>query len=287
MGISASIFWALTPPLVKLCIDIVEDPFIINSARLASSLIGYAIVMAINPIKINVSTHALAFIVLSAIIGPGLGDIAYVASIGRLGPNLAVLISYQYILIAQVLSFLILHYEKGLIGLILTPIALLGIYIAFKDRRDEGIRDVSGILLALIASFLWASSLTIISYLVNNLNIEPFTISLIRTLVLTPLITSIGITRTKYLVKMKHLGLRNSLALIISGMTSYFGGVVLFITAVDLCGGVLVAITNALTPVTTQLISPLITREVLGKNKLVGSLLVSIAIGLTAISYVI
>ncbi len=286
LGIAASVLWALTPPLVKICVDVVKNPFIVNGLRLASSLIAYGLALLMSPINYYVDSYALTFIVLSAIIGPGLGDIAYVIAIDMLGPGLTVIISYQYILISQVLSLVILRHEEGALGLILAPIALIGVYIALRDEKAILKVKKLGVLSAITAAFLWASSLTIISYLVNDLNIDPFTISLIRTIVLTPIIMSIGLLRPEHVVKIKYLGFWGLVALVTSGITAYFGGVVLFITAVSMCG-VLVAITNALTPIITQILSSIIVHERVSKNKVIGSLVVSLAIGLTALSYMI
>lgn len=114
-------------------------------------------------------------IVVSAVLGPDLGGIAYAYAIRELGTGLAALIPYQYILVAQLSAITLLGRRENILVLALTPIALFGAYLAVRDegKRREGGLSRAGVLFGATAAVFWGISVDAVSYVAKYSSVDP------------------------------------------------------------------------------------------------------------------
>ena len=262
--------WATAPVLIRLGLRDVKDPVLLNGVRSAVALAVYAPVLLALGVG-DLTANAVLWIAVSALMGPGLGDVLFIASIDRLGAGPPTIIAYQYIIVAQLLSVLVLGELRGVNAVFLTPLALLGVYLAVSGG---GRLRLDGVMLAYGTAALWGGSVALLSYIVNDLEVSPITIAGLRAAILTPALT---LPRLRGLRGIS----RRSLAFLgASGIISYVAGFVLFATAIKLAGPSISALATALTPVLTQLISAWAGGEPLSARRLGGSALVALAIAL-------
>jgi len=214
--------------------------------------------------------------VASTIIGPGLGDICFIIGVDELGAGLATVLSYQYILIAQVLNVLILHDYRGYIAIYLTPIALIGMYLAVSDVKR--VTSIRGVLASYVAAVAWAVSAIIVSYLVNNRGLLPVAVAGLRTVFLAPLLMCLGVKSIRTVSK------RALVVLASSGIISYFIGFILFTTSLKELGITVPTLATALTSALSQVISSIALSEALTLKSIIGSSIIIASLIATALA---
>jgi len=270
----AAIAFSTASLFIKVSLKDLRSPFLINGIRaLSASLIYFAVFLRIG-LK-NPSIHALLLIIASALIGPGLGDISFILSVDRLGAGFATLLSYQYILISQILNAVVLHDMRGFQAIYLTPIALLGLYVLVSDRKLTF--DRKGVILAYNAAITWSVSTIMISYLVNFIGENPITVAGLRVFFLTPLLLGLGANEV---VKVTRKAL---IVLTISGFTSYFVGFVTFTLALKELGVMVPSLITALTPMLSQIMSVKLLKERITRRGVLGSALIILSLILAII----
>lgn len=273
-ALGASLMWATAPVLLKLGSMEVPNPFVANAIRvIAASLIYAPMLWFIGP-----SIHPYVFMILaaSAIVGPGLGDVLFTSSIKRIGAGTSTVIAYQYILISQILSVVILGDYKGAIAICFTPLALAGIYLVVSDDEKINMKNTQ-LLMPFGSAFLWAASVILIDYALES-DLSPLVISGIRIMILIPFLLLIG---SKDLNKITKKG---TSILALSGIISYVFGMILFISAISTGGVIVSVLPTAITPVITQFLSHRVVKEPINIRKIIGTLLVMLAILMTALA---
>ncbi len=252
----------------------VPNPFVANAIRvIAASLVYAPLIWIISPC---IHYHVLIILAVSAIIGPGLGDVLFTTSIKRIGAGTSTVIAYQYIWISQILSAIIFGDYEGVIAICFTPLALAGIYLVVSDDKELKIRNIQ-LLMPLGTAFLWATSIILIDYALES-NLTPIVVSGVRIMMLVPFLLLIG---SKDLNKITRNG---ALILALSGIISYVFGMVLFISAISTGGVIVSVLPTAVTPVITQFLSHRVVKESISAKKVLGSLLVMASILMTAFS---
>jgi len=273
LGISealiAAIAFSTASLFIKVSLRDLRNPFLINGIRALSASFIYLITFLYLGFECP-SLYALLLIITSSLIGPGLGDILFILSVDRLGAGFATLLSYQYILISQILNAVILRDMRGFQAIYLTPIALLGLYILVSDKKLTF--DRRGIMLAYNAAIAWSISTIMISYLVNFMGESPITVAGLRVFFLTPLLLGLGVNEV---VKVTRRALT---VLVISGFTSYFVGFVTFTLALKELGVMVPSLITALTPMLSQIMSVKLLKERITGRGVIGSALIILSL---------
>ena len=254
---------------IKLSLRDIRDPFLVNGIRALFASIAYAPILAYIGV-VGTNPYTLALIVISTVIGPGAGDVFFIVSIDKLGAGLATVLSYQYILIAQILNIFILHDYRGFIALYLTPLALVGMYLAVSE---EGMRaNLKGVIFSYTAAIAWALSTILVSYLVNDCNLPPIEVAGLRVMFLAPMLMGLGARNIRTITK-------RALAILgTSGIVSYFVGFILFTMSLKMLGVMIPSLATALTPMLSQLISNRVLSEALTPRKIIGSSLIIVSL---------
>ena len=266
---ASSVAFSTASIFIKLSLRDVRDPFLVNGIRAAFASLVYIPILAVMDVK-NVSLYVFAVIVASTVIGPGIGDVLFIVSVDKLGAGLATVLSYQYILIAQILNIFILQDYRGFISLYLTPLALFGMYLAVSEGGMK--TNLKGVVFAYAAAFVWGLSTILVSYLVNTCGLPPIQVAGLRVVVLAPILMSIGVRNIRTMTK------RALAILATSGVVSYFIGFILFTTSLRVLGVMIPSLATTLTPMLSQLISSKVLSEALTPRRVTGSLLIIISL---------
>ncbi len=291
MSVGAAVAWAVTPALIKVGLKYLNDPVLFTGIRFVTSLALFTPVILLLGFSGDVFRPVIALmIVVSAVLGPGLGDIAYAYAIRELGTGLAVLISYQYILVAQLSAIALLGERKNIMVLTLTPIALFGVYLAVRDegKRQGGRLSRAGVLFGAAAAVFWGMSVDAVSYVAKYSSVDPFTLAFVRSAVLAPVLLTVGFLRVR---RRSGVGetmtrsrlLRGALFGMASGVVAYFIGFSLFVVAIRDIGVLVPTLATALTPVLTQFISAGTIGEALTRGRLAGSVIVGFALAMASL----
>ncbi len=264
-AVGSAVAFSTASIFIKLSLRDIKNPFLVNGIRALFASAVYAPILVYVGI-VGINPYTLALIVVSTVIGPGVGDIFFTVSVDKLGAGLATVLSYQYILIAQILNIVILQDYRGSIALYLTPLALLGMYLAVSEGGMRA--NIRGVIYSYSAAIAWASSTILVSYLVNTCNLPPAEVAGLRVMFLAPMLMSFGAKDVRTVTK-------RALAILgTSGIVSYFIGFILFTTSLKVLGVMVPSLATALTPMLSQLISKKVLSEALTPRKIAGSSLI-------------
>ncbi len=275
-AVGAAIAFSTASVFIKVALKDVSSPYLINGIRAVFASLIY-IPLLIHSGITGITPYTLFLLIASALLGAGMGDVLFIMSIKRLGAGMATVFSYQYILIAQILSVLILHDYRGMAAIYVTPLALLGMYLAVSD--GGGLRaNSTGLALAYGAALSWGTATIMISHLVNAYSMPPMEVAGIRVIFLAPVLTILGVKEVRKLT-------RRALAILASsGVISYFVGFVLYTTSLRYLGVMIPALATSLSPVLTQIMTIKILGERFTARKIAGSLLIIASLVIVALS---
>lgn len=273
----ATLSWSLAPVVIRLSIGTGTNLSLITGIRAFSAFIILLPLSIISNVDYIICLNDLLLILVSGFL-VGLSDLFYIDSIRRLGSWRAILVSYQYILIAQVLAFLLLKEFEGIIATLFTPIALLGLYIALKDDRSSSSATMMDYLIAYIPAILWGIATVLSKYLTTVVDV--LAIATYRSLFITLIFTVLG---SRHVGDLRVLGIKKLVGIMMSGFLTHVGGFTSFLYALRFVGTFISTLTNSLGPLLTQVISSRVCGEELRRRHVLGALIITYAIVATLI----
>ncbi len=274
-AVIATVSWSLAPIAIKQGLKSDTNLVVVTGVR---ALIAFLILL---PLTINrvidytLSCYDLTLILISGVL-IGVSDLFYMEAIKRLGSWRAILIAYQYILIAQVLAFLLLGEVGGVYASFFTPLALLGIYIALKDGGTSSRITPYNFLMAYVPAILWGTATVISRYL--TFGVDAMLIALLRSFFIATIFTLLGI---KHLPDFKKVDRRGIICVLTSGFFTHVGGFLVFLYALKLVGTFISTLVNSIGPLITQLISRRLSNEKLSIRHFIGTLITTASVALT------
>ncbi len=273
----ASIMWSLNPAVVSRFRAFIK-PFTYTALRAVAAILFLTPVVTLGGIGIqDGSLSALIVIVLSAIIGPGLGDALYTKSIQLIGGSLAVLISYTYIFVAQVIAAVAIGEPLRYTLIAGSMTAFAGIAVALLRSEETSKLDLKGLACAVGAAILWGAATVMIKIALAYA--DTLSLTFVRLLVIAITFFPLGLA-------LEGLPPRTHMRplLIASSITGVLGwgiGMYLFVYSIFAIGVSATAIATALTPVLSQMSTKLIAGEKPRLRQVLGALLISIGIFLS------
>ena len=271
--------WSLNPAVIQK-FGKNSKPMTITVFRAFAALALLIPLAFVNGIHSNFNLYAISVAIASGIIGPGIGDTVYTRSIQLIGGSLAAIISYTYIFVAQILAFLILRESIEISIVVGGILAFLGIVVALYDR-DRGFSktDLAGVLYTVITAITWGISATLIK--LATVYLDPLTLAIIR---LSSMSTALSIFMLIFEKPRIRREVKNiALISITTGILSWGVGLYLFHYSIALVGVSRTVIAIALTPILSQVIVKLVTKERIGVRNIIGAILVAIGILISSI----
>jgi DME family drug/metabolite transporter len=273
----AAVLWSFNPAVISRYAKNAPPSFFTSIRGLLAALfIGLIIFINGGFSYGKLPPAVLVLIVVSGILGPGLGDIAYTRSIQLIGGSLSIIIGYLYIFLAQLFSLLLFGEELGITGVLGGLVAFMGIVVATYGYRGVS-RDLRGILLAFASAVLWGFAASMIKLFRDY--VDQYTVSLIRTgsvAVFSAILSALA--REKPVVDRGFV-----IAVFITGVLSWGVGMVLFTYSIYSLGVSATVVATALAPVLSQLTTRLVAGEPYSRRVVAGALLVSLGIVIHAL----
>lgn len=273
----ASAIWSLNPALVSRFREYIK-PITYNAVRAIIAVIFILPLAFFNRLKLpETPLLFIAIAVLTAILGPGIGDAAYTKAIQLIGGSLAVILSYTYMFVAQGIAIILLGEELTVSLFIGAVIAFVGVVIATAEN-PRGRFKWGGVVYALITSISWGIGASILKIILSFADI--LTVTIIRLAAIAILFLPIGII-------VEGRPPENSLKLlipisIVTGGIGWGVGMYLFIYSISSIGVAATTLATALTPILSQITTKLFARERLSKNNIIGALMIFIGIAFSS-----
>lgn len=278
--IIASVLWSLNPAIISRFKDSLNPiTFIALRAVIAFSLIAITSYICGGAI-IEWNQQVALILTTSAALGPGIGDACYTKSIQLIGGSLAVIISYTYIFVSQLLASVLLNESLSTSSLVSSLIAFAGVVVALGINYSGRGNLVKGVVLSIVASITWSLALTFLKMALNYVDIP--TAMLVRLAFVIALFLPLGLV-SEGLPKLNTLKYLVFTATFTS-ISDLVVGMYLFMYSVKQLGLSASVIPTALTPVLTLVMTKTVAREGLTPNYVVGALLVSMAVLITALN---
>ncbi len=269
LALLASVLWSLNPPIIKK-FGYGISSIALNAMRAFMAMLFLAIIVIVYGFNVVFTPIGALFILGSALIGPGIGDIMYIKSIRAVGAGRAITIGYTYVFIAQVLAVVFLG-EKITMGLVIgSLLALCGIYFAYLEGNDSEVsyRNLS---MALIPVIAWGIGSVVNKYAL--MYADPISLGFIRAIVLFLVLLPFTSREMKG-VKSRRI----VLVALVTGGLGYGIGIPLFLKAIDIVGVSVTALATTLTPVLGRILGVVIAKEKIDLKGIIGTSLVTIGI---------
>ncbi len=282
-SVIASLLWSLNPAVIQRYKYVIRPMLFIGLRGIFAvlGLLPIVLILRHNLLLSSMSITTILFIIVSAVIGPGIGDAAYAMSIKLIGGSLAVIIGYTYMFVAQLLATLFLGEEITLLLLAGTAIVFIGIVLAFYRDGDSSIQRDSialGILYATISSISWGIASFMIKLIYNDIP-DPIIITLIRLSIVAFLFTSMGVREIKLFNEVKE----QIIPAVITGILGWSLGVPLYVYAIGVLGVSKAVVATAITPIVSQITIAIVNRMKISLRYVASSFLVTIGITLLAL----
>ena len=269
--LAASIAWGIAPAIIKIGVRSHVDARAFNAVRVfvAAPIIALILLFSNEPFTIPASIYGWIAVLAASLLGPGLGDIAYIYSIREIGGGRAVTIGYTYILISQFLAVILLREQPGVQLFLGSIIALIGVWLVAQEAKTEA-GSKKGVVAALVASGAWGLGSIANKYALFY--VGPLTLSFLRILILIPLMVFLGYR------SLRSLDRRAVSMASITGVLSYGFGIPLFLYAISTVGVSVTVLVTALAPVLGKVFSVLLAKETLIAKGIIGTLVTVIGI---------
>lgn len=277
-AVVATTSWSIAPITIRLGIkNHVNLALVAGIRAFIASIILLPVTLAFSS-NHHIYFYDLLLIIISGVL-VGLSDLFYIESIKRLGSWRAILISYQYILIAQILAYLVLKEVRGIYAMFFTPLALFGLYIALKDdKKHSASVMLNDFMIAYTPAVLWGIATVISRHLTESADL--LTIAMYRSIVIAFIFTLIGIRNLR---ELRIVGTRGFMYIAMSGILTHVSGFSIFLYALKSIGTFISTLVNSLGPLITQIISNKLCNEEVRGRHVFGALITTSSIVLTLI----
>lgn len=278
LPISAAIIWSTNPPIIyRFARDTSPSVFTFIRSLMALIFLTLFIVFTGGASTQYLAPITIFYMVLSGILGPGLGDMAYTKAIQLMGGPLAITISYSYIFFAQV--FASVFFDEQLTALTITGgvLSFIGISLAVSGNNNNSRNSKIGLVYSILAAVLWGLGASMIRMFRDQADV--YTTAIVRLIAVAFFSLFICIVRNNEISMSRDL----FIATFHTGVLSWGIGMILFIQSIYTIGVSTTSVATALAPVLTQFINKVVTHEKMSYRILLGAVLVSTGIVLTVL----
>jgi DME family drug/metabolite transporter len=276
-----ALLWSLNPAFISRYRNSLQ-PILFTGLRALLALLPAVVFCLLAGFNAEVTSYSLALFVVSALIGPGVGDAAYTKAIQILGGGRAVVVAYTYIFVAQALSVIAGEALKPgtVVGAVL---AFLGLFISTPRNSGGSRASLRGFGYAATASVCWGTG-TVLSTMSLHYS-DPVSLLVIRLGVLVSVFIPAGLlsvyVRRDYDIRNNIRGL-----VVCSGLTGFigwFGGMYFFLMSLDIVGTASTVLATALTPILSMITTSSVAGESHNYRLVLGAGLTSLGIGTAAL----
>lgn len=274
----ASVLWSLSPALISRYRSVVRPVTFTGlralTAALSVSLVLFCFGMSSETIELN----TLFLIILSALVGPGLGDVCFTKSIKILGGFTAVVLSYTYIFFAQAIAVVFLGESMRLPLVFGALLAFSGVVLVAGSDSSRLRIEREGVTYAVLASVSWGVSTAIIKVALRFVG-EVF-LTLLRLVVILVVFLPLGLVVEG--PPPKDIFGRLLAVASATAILDWSLGMYLFIYSIGSIGVSATVVATALTPTLTTITAKFLAGERPSVRHFLGVLVTSVGILVTA-----
>ncbi|MFN3267821.1 MAG: DMT family transporter [Zestosphaera sp.] len=273
----ASVLWSLSPAIISRYKGVVRPvTFTGLKALIASSTVF--LVLLHQSVSLEIPGPGILFlIILSALIGPGVGDVCFVKSIKILGGFTAVALSYTYIFVAQAIAVTFLN-EFMKTSLVLGAVlAFTGVVLVAGSDSSYLRVERLGVAYAVLASISWGVSTALIKVALEF--VDEVLLTLLRLTTIFVVFLSLGLV-------IEGLPARSNLKQLLAVVSAvavldWSLGMYLFIYSISSIGVSAATVATALTPTLTTITTKFLAGEKPSVKHFLGVLMTSVGILVT------
>lgn len=224
---------------------------------------------------LKVDLQVLTYTFIATIVALLIGDTFYLSSIEMAGVSIAVSASYTFPIFTSIIAYFFLGEEVTsftFIGVILT---VLGIWLlSYENKQKTSSNLRRGVVFAVLASVFWASGISLYRYILFNY--DPFSLTVLRMIILTLLLTPVLIKALRKASRENiiYLNIGGFFALALGGILLYYG--------LDLIGAARTSTISSVTPLFSVILAIVLLKEKLTLMQGLG--IASITTGLMLVS---
>lgn len=173
-ALGAAISWAVAPIMYKKALA-GASPFSANIMRCATNAAVLVIVLVasgLTSVLAQLPLPTLAVVIVSGIVGLGLGDTVYMFALKSVGVARAVPLASTYPLFSLLWATMLLGQAVTATAILGMILILSGIWLLSRERGDSTIHFhgrtvVTGVGLSLLTALVWSVSITLMDYAVT------------------------------------------------------------------------------------------------------------------------
>ncbi|WP_276814573.1 DMT family transporter [Desulfurococcus amylolyticus] len=273
------LMWSITPSLIAM--DKARyNSFTANGLR---ALLAGLITLPFTARAIFMDLYR--YLVAGAVIGTTgilIGDSLYILSIRRLGPGLAVIICYTYVITTQLLKQLIEPGAGIYVMLLAALLAIVGVYITVRRQVTVLTMNKTGLLAALITNISWAVWSLLSWIYIRHMGLDVLALTTTR-LIIPGLILLAYSSRIYTLRELLTEAPRRLKFTMITGVTGYIIGGTAYLESMRYLNVAQATIATSLVPVLNQLISSKVSGKGIMMEEVAGTILVGVSIALSTL----
>ncbi len=173
-ALGAAITWAVAPIMYKKALSGVS-PISANIMRCVSNAAFLVLILfatGLAGVLANLSTGVVVVVVVSGLVGLGLGDTFYMYALKSIGVARAVPLATSYPLFSLVWATFFLGQTVTVSAVTGTVVILLGIWLLSREKSADKFRvhgkfEVTGVAVSLLAALSWSVSITLMDFAVT------------------------------------------------------------------------------------------------------------------------
>jgi DME family drug/metabolite transporter len=173
-ALGAAVTWAVAPILYKKALSGVS-PVSANIVRCASNAVVLLLILVASGLAgvlARLPLSVVAVVVVSGLVGLGLGDTLYMYGLKSIGVSRAVPLAASYPLFSLIWAVLFLQQAVTVSALTGTIVILLGIWLLSREKVDSALNvhgrlELTGVAVCLLTAVLWSVSITLMDFAVT------------------------------------------------------------------------------------------------------------------------
>ncbi len=173
-ALGAAITWAVAPIMYKKALSGVS-PISANIMRCVSNAAFLVLILfatGLAGVLANLSTGVVVVVVVSGLVGLGLGDTFYMYALKSIGVARAVPLATSYPLFSLVWATFFLGQTVTVSAVTGTVVILLGIWLLSREKSADKFRvhgkfELTGVAVSLLAALSWSVSITLMDFAVT------------------------------------------------------------------------------------------------------------------------
>ena len=176
-ALGAAVSWAIAPILYRKALASTKpiSANIVRCATNAAVLVALLLLLGQIGALTALPISTVIIVIVSGIIGLGIGDTLYMIGLKHVGVSRAVPLAATYPLFSLVWATFLLHQPISLTAIAGAIVIVCGIWLLSREKNDEnsGVKNklvLIGIVGSLVTAVIWSVSITLMDVAVSNVN---------------------------------------------------------------------------------------------------------------------